>query len=281
MTKRQDKPVPAPVRKPLVYLVRAGYAARGTIYILTGVLAGASAAGIRAESDDTQGAMQLVQHSPFGGSVFLIVLSVGLAFYALWSFARALFDPERQADGPRGWPRRIGFFFTGLIYCGLVFLALQTLMGSIENHQGNRSARRWTATLMSFPLGRWAVAAVGVGFVGYMIAQIASSRRPPREDQLAMRRAQRRWVHRMIQFGTVARALVFGLVGLFFIIAAIRFDPKKVRGLDGTLHALRQEPAGRWMLGFVATGFVAYGAYFLILAGYRVIRITSPPSESP
>jgi hypothetical protein len=273
------KPLPRQVQKPLVYLVRAGYVARGTVYVLTGLLAGASAAGVHGETDDTQGAMQLVRHTPFG-SALLVALSAGLVLYALWFFARAIFDPEGQATGRWGWVRRIFQFFTGLVYGGLVYLSLQTLMGRVRNGEGDRSARHWTVILMEFPLGRWAVAAVGAGFVGYMIGQIAMSFRPRGEDQLDMRRKHKRWVHWMILFGTVSRALIFGVIGLFFIVAAIHFDPRKVQGIDGALRALRGEPAGRWLLGFVALGLIAYGAYDLVLAAFRVIRIGAPSARS-
>jgi hypothetical protein len=267
------------IRKPLIYIVRSGYAARGTVYILTGLLAGARAAGMRGESEDTQGALQLVHRSPFG-SVLLIALTVGLAAYGLWNFAKAIFDLEPQANHPLPWMRRIAFFFTGTLYAALVLLALQTFMGWSRRDQGNRSARHWTAQLMSLPLGRWAVAAVGIGFVGYVIAQIAAARRLPPQDRLALRANHRRWVGWMIRFGILTRALVFGLIGVFLIIAAIHLDPRKVEGLAGTLGALRAEPAGRWMLGIVAIGFVAYGAYDLILAGYRVIRVDAPATKT-
>jgi Domain of Unknown Function (DUF1206) len=279
MTQPRDNTLAPHIRKPLIYIVRAGYAARGTVYILTGVLAGARAAGMRGESEDTQGALQLVHRSPFG-SVLLLVLTVGLAAYGLWNFAKAIFDLEPQADHPLPWMRRFAFFFTGVLYAALVLLALQTFMGWSRRGEGNRSARHWTARLMSLPLGRWAVAAVGIGFVCYMIAQIVASRQSPPHDQLALRAQQRRWVGWMIRFGILARALVFGLIGVFLIIAAIHLDPRKVEGLAGTLGALRAQPAGRWMLAVIAIGFVAYGAYDLVLAAYRVIRIDPPATKT-
>jgi len=261
----------AGVRTFLRYLARIGYAARGTVYILTGLVAGLTAGGLEHESNDSQGALLLVRRSPFGDAL-LIALAVGLFAYAVWSLLRALFDPEGEASSPRGWIRRGGFFFTSIFYCGLVVLAVQTLLGRAQRNQGDRSARHWTAKLMAFPLGRWAVAAVGIGFLVYVLSELFRTRRPLANDRLSIRSHTRRWVYWMIQFGIVSRALIFALVGLFLIIAAVRYDTRHVEGLNGAFRVLSHEPAGRWLLAFVAAGFIAYGMYDLILSRYRVIQ---------
>lgn len=258
-------------RKFLRYLSRVGYAARGTVYILTGVLAALTAAGFNHGSDDTQGALLLVHHGPFG-SFLLAALATGLLAFAFWCFIRAVFDPEGEGSSPRGWMRRAGFFFTSIGYCGLVLLTVETLLGRAERSQGDRNARYWTARLMAFPLGRWAVAGVGIGFLVYVVTEWIRSRRPLANDRLALQQHTRRWVHWMIRFGIISRTIVFALVGLFLLIAAVRYDAHKVQGLNGALRVISREPAGRWLLAFVAAGFIAYGFYDLILARYRVIE---------
>ena len=215
--------------------------------------------------------MLLVRRSPFG-DFLLITLAIGLFAFASWCLLRAVFDPEGDAHSPRGWLRRCGLFFTSLVYCGLVVLAVQVLRGRAERNQGDRNARHWTAKLMAFPLGRWAVAVVGIGFLGYVLAELIRAHRPMANDRLAIRRHPRRWVGWTIQFGIIARAIVFALVGLFLIVAAIRYDTRHVEGLNGAFRVLSHEPAGRWLLAFVAAGFIAYGSYDLILSRYRVIE---------
>jgi len=252
-------------------LARVGYAARGTVYVLTGMLAGLTAAGYRHESDDTQGALLLVHHSPFG-DILLCALAIGLLAYALWSLLRAIFDPEGEARAPRGWMRRTSLFFTSIVYFGLAPLAIETLRGAAERSRGDRNARHWTARLMSFPLGRWAVAGVGIGFLIYVLSELVRSRHPLAKDRLAIRQTMRRWVHWMIQFGIVARAIIFALVGLFLLIAAFRYDARQVQGLNGAMRVVSREPAGRWLLALVAAGFIAYGLYDLILCRYRIIE---------
>jgi Domain of Unknown Function (DUF1206) len=259
-------------------LARIGYAARGTVYVLTGMLAGLTAAGYRRESDDTQGALLLVHRSPFG-DILLGALTIGLLAYASWSLLRAIFDPEGEARAPRGWMRRVSLFFTSIFYFGLAPLVIQTVRGLEEHDRGDRNARHWTARLMTFPLGRWAVAGIGIGFLVYVVNQLIRSRRPLAMDRLAIGKSAHRWVHWMIRFGIISRAIILALVGFFLVIAAIRYDAREVQGLNGAMRFVGREPAGRWLLVFVAAGFMAYGFYDLILCAYRVIDFSGAPRD--
>ncbi len=69
-----------------------------------------------------------------------------------------------------------------------------------------------------------------------------------------------------------ARGVVFGIVGGFLLLAALRTSPGEARGVGGALKALQQQPFGPWLLGVVALGLIAYGIFELVKARYR--RIT-------
>ena len=72
-------------------------------------------------------------------------------------------------------------------------------------------------------------------------------------------------------FGHLARAVVFGLVGVFLIKAAVDFNPKKAAGLDGALAKLAAASYGPILLAVVAAGLIAFGVYSLSDARYRRI----------
>ena len=65
------------------------------------------------------------------------------------------------------------------------------------------------------------------------------------------------------------RGVVFGLVGAFFIKAAIEFDPQEAVGLDGALARIVQEPYGRPLLAAVAIGLIMYALLCLVEARYK------------
>ncbi len=72
--------------------------------------------------------------------------------------------------------------------------------------------------------------------------------------------------------GHLARMVVFVLVGVFLLKAAIEFDPKKAVGLDGALAKLAHQPYGSFPLGIVAAGLIAFAVYSATDARYRRIR---------
>src|SRR5260221_10438973 len=79
-------------------VARFGFGARGLVYILVGVLA-AEAAAVGGRATDAHGAIQAIGQQHFG-TVFLLVLAFGLAAYALWRFAQAWLDLEREGKRP-------------------------------------------------------------------------------------------------------------------------------------------------------------------------------------
>lgn len=79
----------------------------------------------------------------------------------------------------------------------------------------------------------------------------------------------RPWVTPVGVVGHAARGVVFALIGVFFVRAAIRYDSKEAIGLDGSLRKLAQAPYGSWLLGLVAAGLLAYALFAFIEARYR------------
>jgi hypothetical protein len=53
--------------------------------------------------------------------------------------------------------------------------------------------------------------------------------------------------------------------------AAVRHDPEEAGGLGDALGTLAQQPYAPVLLGSMALGLGAYGAYQLVKARYRVI----------
>ncbi len=92
------------------------------------------------------------------------------------------------------------------------------------------------------------------------------TRRPKR-----CRRRTKTWITWIGTVGHVARAIVFGLVGVFLVKAAADYSAKEAIGLDGALAKLYNQPYGPWLLGAVAAGLVAFAIFSLSEARYRRI----------
>jgi hypothetical protein len=149
--------------------------------------------------------------------------------------------------------------------------AVQLLAGS-GGSGSDKTSKEWTARFMDQPFGRYLVIAVGIGFVGAALGLVWRGITTKFDEHLKlgeMSPGMKSAVVKLGLVGNVARGVVFGMVGVFLVVAAVTFDPKKARGLDGSLRTLADNSWGQVVLWAVALGLVAYGVYSFAEARYR------------
>jgi hypothetical protein len=240
-------------------LGRLGFAARATIYLLIGIFALLLAFGKRPPEADQRGAMQEVaKHT--GGFVLLFVLAVGLSGYALWRFTEAAFGVagEGKMAGPR-----LQSLARGLIYAFFAINAFNLLVHARSRSHASEQ-QLLTARIMQHPTGRWVVGIAGVVVIviGLVLVVEGVGRKFKKYFKLGdMPPSSRRVVWILGTVGTTARGLAFALTGLFVVKAAWEYDSKQARGLDGALRQLADSSHGRWWVGLVAIGLIAFGLY--------------------
>jgi hypothetical protein len=258
----------------VVGLARLGYAARGVVYVIVGVLAARVAIGERSRVEGTRGALTEIIEKPFG-RVMLGIVALGLFGYALWRLVQAVMDPERKGHDAGGTVKRLGYALSGIVHAGLAVTAARMVMGSSRGGGGN--TQTWTARLMEAPAGRWLVALVGLGFAAYGIYQFyraVKSDLAKRLNLSSMRVRTREMAIRAARAGVAARGVVFLLIAYFLARAAIEYNPGEARGLQGALEALRDASYGPYLLGAVAVGLIGYGLFEIVKARYRRISPT-------
>ncbi|HEU4561055.1 MAG TPA: DUF1206 domain-containing protein [Longimicrobium sp.] len=253
-------------------LARAGYFSRGVVYALIALLA-ARAAFEQRHPAGPRGAMLEILRNPFG-RVVLPLLAVGLLGYALWSVVQATLDPERKGTDAKGLFSRAKYLITGVFYTGLAASAARLAAYGLAERD-NESAGNFTAPVMAHPLGRWVVAAAGVGLLAYGLWQIyrAFTKDPEKRlDLSSLRPKVRKLLETAGRAGIAARGVVFAVVGVYLVVAALQHDPNAARTPSGALESVRQQPHGTWILAVIAVGLAAYGVFEMVKARYRVIR---------
>jgi Domain of Unknown Function (DUF1206) len=249
---------------------RFGLATKGFSYILVAVIALRVAAEGGGKTEDREGALKTLADEPFG-SALLAMVALGFASYALWQLARAIFDRDNEGDDPVGIGKRLGQAGKAVLYGALAFITLSFLFGS-GSGGGGQEEDKATAVVLDWPAGRWIVGGVGLAIVGAGVfnayrALSGSFRDDLRTEQMSG--AERPWYTAFGVVGHLARAVVFGLIGIFVVRAAYQYDPDEAIGLDGALHKLAGEAYGPYLLGAVALGLGAYGLFCLVEARYR------------
>jgi len=250
-------------------LSRAGFVARGLIYAIIGILALKLAFGHGGKLTDQKGALHTVANQPFG-KVLLTLLAIGLGGYSLWRLVRAAIG-----HGPEGSDKgfdRVAAFASGIAYGVMCAFAIEILLGAGGGSGGN--VKKSTAGVLGWPAGTWIVGIAGVVLIGVALYQGYRGITKKFLDESKVEEMGpevKKWISRLGTFGHLARMVVFGLVGVFVLKAAIDYTPSKAVGLDGALAKIVHQSYGPVLLGIVATGLIAFAIYSLSDARYRRI----------
>jgi uncharacterized membrane protein YuzA (DUF378 family) len=219
------------------FLARAGLTARGVIYILVGVVAVLVALGQSSQEADQSGALQLLAGKPYG-LVALWLLGIGFAAYSLWRLSEAAFGVTGE---PPGAGPRLKSLARSVIYAGLAYL----LVG--------------IAGLIVVICG---LALVIEGVRKKFMKYLRTAEMSPRT---------RRVVKVLGMTGTIARGLVFALVGVLVVDAAVTHKASESGGVDKALLTLRDQPFGEFLMLVAALGLVVFGVYGLCEARWRKV----------
>jgi hypothetical protein len=249
-------------------LSRAGFVARGLVYAIIGLLALDLAAGLGGTITNQQGALRTIEHQPFG-HFLLALVAVGLGGYSLWRLFRAALG--HGPEGADSTLERLGALGSGLVYALMCALAVEILLSSGGSSGG---AKKTTKDVFALPAGHWIIGAAGILMIGIGIYQLVRGLRQKFLDDSKteqMKPAIKKWFTWFGTVGHVARAIVFGLVGIFLVKAAIDYRADEAIGLDGALAKLYDQPYGPWLLGAVALGLLTFGLFSISEARYRRI----------
>ena len=262
----------APAAPWIEWLARVGYAANAVLYTVVGVLALQSALGSGGKTTGSRGALTALVRQNFG-ALILVVIAAGLFGYAAWRIIEAILDPERRGTTAKGLAVRASFAVRGIVHAALGLQAVRLATGG--GRGGGQAVETWTGRLLDAPFGRWLVVGAGLAVAGYGIYQLyrAWAAKLSRQLDLAsLSREAGSWVLNVCRCGIAARGVVFGICGWYLVRAGFAHDATAAADTGEALGAIAHRPFGGVLLAVVAVGLIAYAAYEVVQARYRVIR---------
>ncbi len=269
---------PAALR--LEHFARAGFAARGAVYCLVGGLALLAAIGSGGDVGGNKSALRSLLGQPFGAALLLAV-GLGLAFFALWRIVEAATDADGCGSSPKGLTTRAVHLLSGFANGALALSAISLALGlGFSSGGDDQAAQDWTEWALAHAFGRWLVAAVGIGFIVGGCVHVLKGWRGDVLKRLSVPPARERFARYLGRIGYAARGVTFILIGGFLVAAALHGNSKEAKGLGGALHSLESQPYGWALLGLVALGLFAFGAFGVVQALYRRIQMPDLPDAS-
>lgn len=261
----------------LVQVARVSWAAKGAVYLLTGLLAFLVAAtpfdggSTSDEQADPSGAIATVAEQPFG-TALLWLMAVGLFVYMLWRVVTVLVP---SANDLRSIARRAGFAVSALASGALAVTAASVARRSGSSPGGQSQDERVTsvtAEVLGWTAGRWLVGLAGVALVAVGVGFLVKAWTGSFDKELERRSLgplSWRAVRVLGRAGWSGRGAMTALIGVFVTMAAIQFDPDDARGLDDSLRRVADHPVGVVFVGVVAIGLVFYGVFCILTVPIR------------
>ena len=248
-------------------LARAGYMARGVVYLLLGGLALGSAIWGGADAEGSSDALSSLLGLPFG-QLLLGLVAIGLAGYVLWKLAQGLLNADDRHEDLAGFGARAGELISagGNLFLMLSAARLALHMGSGGDGQGEENASAW---LLQQPFGPWLLGLVGAGVIIAGGFQIWYGGSHAYRKRLSLPPAHAGWMDKICVFGIMARGVVFAIVGGFVLYAAFTVSPENAGGTAEALEYVRSLPFGAWLYGIVALGLMAFGVFGVVQGLYR------------
>ncbi len=249
--KAQRAAVEAEDHRATSWVESVGQSANGVVHMVIGGIALGVAFGAGGSADQS-GAMRAIERTVVGG-IALWAVGLALVALALHAFVVAIAQSRRsKRDALRAAGRGIGHAVVG--GTALVF----AVGGEVDGEEATESV---SSAVLASPVGPWLVAATGLVVLGVGVAFVLRGLRRKFFEDVAPPRRFRRLVQSLGAPGFVAKGVAICIVGVLFVIAAVRHDAEEAGGLDGALQSLTTVPGGVVALVAIAVGLIVYGVY--------------------
>ncbi|NNJ76036.1 MAG: DUF1206 domain-containing protein [Anderseniella sp.] len=252
----------------IIPFARAGYAARGLIYLVIGIFA-IGAAFWSFEKKDTKGAVLEVLQLPLGMAL-IIALLIGLAGYVSWRLVQAIFDTDDHGLSLIGSAVRLGLLASAATYTtlGIYTLSLIGVFGA--GGSGSSASDRLAGVIGS----TWAALAFSAIFAGVAMAHWWKAYHAKYRDHIEADSQKMTYIDMVSRTGLVARGLVLAVISVLFFkrfttAGAQQGEP----GLMSALNYIHQLPAGNWLLAAMGFGLLAFALYSIVEARWRRINV--------
>ena len=251
-----------------------GFYTKGFLFIVIGILALMVAFGQRGgELTDPTGAMTLIAQIRFG-KILLIIFIVGAMSHGVWNILRGAADVDNAGTNWQGIVKRVIAVGAGIFYLFLAGTAWSIVTTANVQVQNGTVQKNLTAIILAFPFGAILIFLIGLIVVGAGINECYRGVTGKFQEDFRLRELQgtkQRIVTVLGALSFTARAVIFGLIGYFFIVAAVYSDANEAMGVDGALRTLTNTYYGKTLLFIAASGLICHGILSLYEARYRRI----------
>jgi hypothetical protein len=246
-------------------IARVGFAAKGFLYIMMGVLAFMAAfeiGGHREDEATRTGVFESMKQIAGGWLLGAVIL--GLVCYCIWRLVQTFSRNEETRT-----LKRFRYFFSALAYGSVAVGAAKLLFQSAGKKDQNQHI---AAQLLQHSAGEWLLFAMALVFAGnglYQLHYALSKKYKNHVQGLNQNSDSATLLLNMGKVGYIARGIVWLLLAFLLGRAAIYQKASEAGDTGKAFRVVEHEDFGSYLLAIIAVGVMAYGVFNFVRARFE------------
>jgi hypothetical protein len=250
------------------YLPVYGSIATGIIYVSIGVIAILSFLKLR-EGGADESSMLAILNDYIAGKIFIGIILLGTVSYITWRIYEAITDPYGYGKNTSGLAKRTGIALSTIADGLIVYAAIRVLLGigNIQTDGQPAEERMMVSNMLQHSLGNAFVIATGSIILATAIVQLlygVTRGYKERVDIAHFSKIIKNTIHFLAWTGYVARGIILGITGFFFVKAGVLENARHVVNTDKAFDFIGDN-IGHLYFILVAAGTICYGLFMFAL----------------
>ncbi len=255
----------------LKVLTLVGCWSTGIIYTSIGVIAILSFLKLKQGGADESSFFVLL-NAFFVGRVINWIIILGGVCFVVWRFYEAFQDPYKVGNDKSGILLRTGAAFSSFADAFIAFTALQAIFSENKAPVTGEPVqqRSLVGELLQSAFGHVVIYATGIVVLLTALVLVMyglSKRFTEALNGEDFSKGQRAVVHGIAYAGYFSRGVILGIVGFFFLKAAIKNNSSYVVNTDKAFDFIGDHVGHTYFI-LIAIGTICYGIYMFILGLY-------------
>jgi hypothetical protein len=250
------------------YLPVYGCVSTGIIYLAIGVIAILSFLKIKHGGADESSLLAYLNEYVAGKILNWIIL-LGTISYIIWRIYESFTDPYNYGKQMKGLAKRAGIALSTVADILIAYTAVEVLLGS-GNVQANGQPveqRQQVKDILQQSWGSWVVISMGAIICLTACLQFfygVTKGYKERLDVDYLNKITKAFIHFLAGAGYLARGIILGIIGFFFIKAGVSKNARYIVNTDKAFDFIGDD-LGHVYFILVAIGTIFYGLFMFTL----------------
>jgi hypothetical protein len=245
------------------YLPVYGCIATGIIYAGIGVIAILSFLKIRHGGADEASMMAILAEYVIG-KIFILIILLGTVCYIVWRFYETVTDPYDYGKNIKGIIRRAGIALSALADILIVYAAARVLLGAgnIQTDGQPKEEQGMVRNILQH-YGQWPIIGIGLVYLVTAAIQLFYGITRGYRERVDIERYSsffRNTVHVLAWAGYLARGIILGIIGFFFVKAGLIENAQYIVNTDKAFDFIGDHVGHAYFI-LVAIATICYGLF--------------------